>query len=224
MKNYIVEFIGTFFLVLVIGLTTNDPQLWAAGGTPFAPVAIGSMLMAMVYMGGPVSGAHFNPAVTLAVWIRKKMATRDVVPYMLSQIMGALCAALLYFFIFKRSMGGPVPMEGFTYNVKPFLVEAVFSFALITVVLHVMTSKKAANNSYFGLAIGFTFMAAVFAGGRISGGAFNPAIGIGPLVIHAILGGGNLLNLWIYIVGPGAGAVSAAMVYGLVTRDEREKV
>src|SRR4051812_27553513 len=105
MKNYIVEFIGTFFLVFVIGLTTNDPQVWAGGGTPFAPIAIGSMLMVMVYMGGPISGAHYNPAVTLAIWIRKKIETRDVIPYMLSQIMGALCAALLFFFIFKRSMG-----------------------------------------------------------------------------------------------------------------------
>jgi len=220
MKNYITEFIGTFFLVFVIGLTTNDPQSWAAGGTPFAPLAIGTILMVMVYMGGPISGAHYNPAVTLAIWIRKKIETREVVPYMLSQIMGALFAALVYFFIFKRSMGGPAPMEGFTYNLKPLLIETLFTFALASVVLNVATSKKSANNSYFGLAIGFTVMAAAFAGGGISGGAFNPAVGIGPLVIHSMLGGGDLSCLWIYIVGPCLGGIAASLVYKLVNRDE----
>lgn len=220
MKNYIVEFIGTFFLVFVIGLTTNDPQIWAGGGSPFAPIAIGSMLMAMVYMGGPISGAHYNPAITIAIWIRKKIEARDVVPYILSQIMGALCAALAYFFIFKRSMGGPAPMEGFTYNIKPLLIEILFTFALTIVILNVAISKKSANNPIYGLAIGFTVMAAIYAGGRISGGAFNPSVGIGTLVIHTILGGGNLDNLWIYLVGPCTGSILGALVYRMVNRDE----
>ena len=83
MKNYIVEFIGTFFLVLVIGLTGN-------------PIAIGAMLMVMVYMGGPISGAHYNPAITLAILIRKKIAPGQAFTYMIVQVLGACAASVFY--------------------------------------------------------------------------------------------------------------------------------
>jgi aquaporin Z len=215
MKNYITEFIGTFFMVLVIGLSINDSQI-----APMAPVAVGGILMAMIYMGGPISGAHYNPAITLAIWIRKKIETRDVVPYMLSQIMGGLCAALIYYFIFKVSMGAPAPRDGFTYNIKPLLAEALFTFALASVVLNVATSKKSANNSYYGLAIGLTVMAAAYSSGNISGGVLNPAVGIGTIIIHTMLGGGDISNLWLYIVGPCLGGFAASLVYRLMNRDE----
>lgn len=117
-------------------------------------------------------------------------------------------------------MGGPQPLIGFTYNIKPVLIETLFTFALAFVFLQVSTSKKSIGNSYFGLAIGFVFMAAVFAGGRVSGGAFNPAIGIGPLMVDTVLGNGGLSNLWIYIIGPCIGSISAAMVYNLVNKGE----
>lgn len=220
MKKYLTEFVGTFFLVFVIGLTTNDPQLWAGGGTPFAPIAIGTILMVMVYMGGPVSGAHYNPAVTLALWMRKKMEPKDAAPYMLSQILGAIFASLTYYFIFKLSMGGPKPLPGFTYDLKPMILEAIFTFALVAVVLSVAASKKSAGNSYYGLAIGFTVMTAAFAAGKVSGGAFNPAVGVGTLLVDMFIEGNDISHVWIYIVGPCLGGIVAAMFYKATNADE----
>ena len=221
MKQYITEFIGTFFLVLVIGFTTNDPQMWAEGGTPFAPLAIGTILMVMVYMGGPISGAHYNPAVSFAIWIRKKISTADMIVYIISQLAGAVAAALCFFALLDRSMGGPMPAEGFTLNLKPMFAEMIFTFALALVVLNVATSAKSAGNSYFGLAIGFTIMAGVFAVGKISGGAFNPAVGLGPNIIHALLTGASINYAWIYIAGPLAGGVLAAWTYMIINPDEK---
>lgn len=204
MKRYLTEAIGTFFLVLTVGLTVLS-------GTEFAPLAIGSSLMVMVYMGGHISGGHYNPAVTLAVWMRGKLPGADVGPYMLSQIVGALLAALLV-----------LPMAGSTFAPAPapdaglaaaLLAEVLFTFALCLVVLNVATDEATAGNSYYGLAIGFTVVVAAFAAGGISGGAFNPAVGIGPIVVSALLGGGSFANLWLYLVGPLAGGALAALVY-----------
>ena len=98
------------------------------------------------------------------------------------------------------------------------VVEAIFTFALVLVILNVATNPKTEDNSYYGLAIGFTITAAAFAGGKISGGVYNPAVGIGPILVDAIMGDGNTLsNLWYYLVGPIAGAVLATYVYKLTT-------
>jgi aquaporin Z len=220
MGKLIIEFIGTFSLVFVIALTTNDPQVWAAGGTPFAPIAIGCILMVMVYMGGHISGAHYNPAVTLAVWINKKISSKEAINYMVVQLLGAIAAALMFYFIFGRSMGAPKPMAGFTSDMKPMLVELIFTFALAMVVLNVAVSKDVAGNSYYGLAIGFTILAAAYAGGPISGGAFNPAVGTGPTLVDAMVGGGSLGHLWIYLVGPFAGGALGGMIYKVANAKE----
>src|SRR5918996_4239393 len=92
MNKYVTEFVGTFFLVLTIGLSV-------LGGTPMAPLAIGASLMVMVYMGGHVSGAHYNPAVSLAVLLRGKLQPGDVVPYMAMQILGAFAAAAVVYVV-----------------------------------------------------------------------------------------------------------------------------
>ena len=206
MKNYLTELIGTFFLVLVVGLTGN-------------PIAIGSTLMVMVYMGGHISGGHYNPAVTLAVMLRKKIEMKEALIYMLFQLLGAILAALTYYIIFATTFA-PHPESGFHNNIKPLLVEIIFTFALASVVLNVATSKKTAGNSYYGLAIGFTVLAAAFAGGPISGGAFNPAVGTGPILVDTIMGGHSIGNLWIYLLGPFTGGALAAMVYKFVNPDE----
>ncbi|HKR07270.1 MAG TPA: aquaporin [Bacteroidia bacterium] len=222
MGKYIIEFIGTFFLVFVIALTTNDPQIWAGGGTPFAPLAIGTMLMVMVYMGGHISGAHYNPAVTLACWINKKIESKDAITYMIVQVIGAIAAALMFYFIFGRTANAPAPLAGFEYNFKPMLVEMFFTFALAMVVLNVAVSKDVAGNSYYGMAIGFTILASAYAGGPVSGGAFNPAVGIGPTLVSSMLGGGSCEYLWIYLVGPLAGGVLAAVVYKITNPKENQ--
>ena len=203
MKNYITEFIGTFFLVLAIGLTGN-------------PLAIGVMLMVMVYMGGHISGAHYNPAVSIAMIFRGLLSVKEAINYILSQLAGAFLAA-----IFVQWVGGSVMEVGpsNTASVLQILsVEATFTFALVLVILNVATNPKTEGNSYYGLAIGFTVMAGAFAGGGISGGAYNPAVGTGPILVDVIMGDGNTLsNLWYYLVGPIVGAMVAAYVYKLTT-------
>jgi len=204
MNKYLTEMIGTFFLVLTIGLSVSS-------GSPLAPLAIGAGLLVMVYMGGHISGAHYNPAVSLAVLIRGKMEARDFIPYLVAQLGGSVAAAYAVYAILGKSFAvAPDPAA----TVKSvLLVEGLYTFALALVVLNVATAKKTEGNSFYGLAIGFTITAAAFAGGGISGGAFNPAVGIGPNLIHAMVGGGELSHIWLYLVGPFAGGAAAALVF-----------
>jgi aquaporin Z len=204
MNKYVTEFVGTFFLVLTIGLSV-------LGGTPMAPLAIGASLMVMVYMGGHVSGAHYNPAVTLAVFLRGKIQARDVVPYMVAQVVGALGAAAVVYLVLGRTFA-PAPGQGVS-ALNALIIEVLYTTALCLVVLHSATAPQTTGNSFYGLAIGFTVTAAAFAGGPISGGAFNPAVGTGPILTAALLGGGSFANLWLYLVGPFAGGVCAATLY-----------
>jgi aquaporin Z len=204
MNKYVTEFLGTFFLVLTIGLTVLV-------GTPMAPLAIGASLMVMVYMGGHVSGGHYNPAVTLAVLLRGKLQKGDVLPYMVAQVVGALAAAVVVYVVVGRTFA-PAPAQGAS-TLGALLIEVLYTTALCLVVLHSATAPQTTGNSFYGLAIGFTVTAAAFAGGPISGGAFNPAVGTGPILVAALLGDGSVVNLWLYLVGPFAGGVIAAAVY-----------
>ncbi len=204
MQRYVTEAIGTFFLVLTIGLT-------AVSGFALAPLAIGSILMVMVYMGGHISGGHYNPAVSLAVMLRGKLSGGDFGAYFVSQIVGALLAALAVIGM-TGSTFAPTPDAGATLPAV-LLAEFLFTFALALVVLQVATSPKTEGNSYYGLAIGFTVAAGAMAAGDISGGAFNPAVGLGPTIINTVLGGGSPESLWIYIVAPLLGGAVAASVY-----------
>ena len=208
MKKYLVEFIGTFFLVLTIGMTVIAP-----GAGALAPLAIGAALMVMIYAGGHVSGGHYNPAVTLAVWLRGRCAASDVPFYIAAQILGAWVAAAGVLCL----KGHPTvtPME---IKIVPALIaELVGTFALAYVVLNVATAKATAGNSNYGLAIGFTVTAMAFALGGISGGAFNPAVAVGITKLHLVDAG----NLWIYFVANlGAGAL-AALVFKFVNPDDK---
>ena len=198
------EFIGTFFLVLTIGLTV-------IGETPLAPLAIGSALMAMVYMGGHISGAHYNPAVTLAAWAQGSIGAGQVVPYWIAQLLGAFLAAVATWAITWDTFA---PAPGDTATVLgAFLVEILFTFALAVVVLQSAMAPATKGNSFYGLAIGFTVAAAAFAGGGISGGAFNPAVGLGPILFDGLVGGGTHSNAWLYVVAPFLGGLVAAGVY-----------
>lgn len=204
MNKYATEFVGTFFLVLTIGLSV-------LGGTPMAPLAIGASLMVMVYMGGHVSGGHYNPAVTLAVLLRGKLQRGDVVPYMVAQVAGALTAAAVVHMVLGRPFA-PAPGQGASM-LAALSIEVLYTTALCLVVLHSATAPQTTGNSFYGLAIGFTVTAGAFAGGPISGGAFNPAVGAGPILAAALLDGGSVANLWLYLVGPFAGGVIAAILY-----------
>ena len=199
MRNYLMEFIGTMFLVLTIGLAGD-------------PIAIGVVLMVMVYMGGHISGGHYNPAVTLAVWMRGKLNASQVPGYMAAQILGALVAALIYYLINNTTMNPPAPGAGVA-DWKAILLELLFTFALCSVVLTVATTKKLEGNYIYGLAIGFTVLTSAMSIGSISGGALNPAVAIGPMIVDALIGGNAFGPILIYLIGPLAGGVLAAKIY-----------
>lgn len=205
MKNYVIEFIGTFFLVLVIALTGN-------------PLAIGATLMVMVYMGGHISGAHYNPAVTLGVLIRKKIDAKNAMIYIIFQLVGAASAAVFYYLL-KGESFAPAPNADF-HILKPLLIEAAFTFALVMVVLNVATAKATEGNSFYGLAIGFTIMAAAYAGGPISGGVYNPAVGVGPILVDIATGGNSASHLWLYLAGPILGGSVAAVLFNMINSDD----
>lgn len=205
MARYATEFTGAFFLVLTIGLVTVQ-------GVVPAPVAIGAALMVLVYMGGHISGAHYNPAISIAIMVRGKLDRRELVPYAMAQVAGAALAALVVAGLTGRFLV-VAPASG-TSAIVALLAELLYTFALALVILNVATSPRTEGNSYYGLAIGFTVMAGAFAVGGISGGVFNPAVGTGPILV-ALADGGSLGALWIYWVGPLAGALLAVPVYRL---------
>lgn len=212
-RKLVTEVIGTFFLVLTIGLVVVS-QL------PLAPLPIGAVLMVMVYMGGHISGAHYNPAVTLAVMLRRRIAGGEAAAYMLAQLGGAVLASLVVYALAGQTFVA-APAPGVPASVA-IVVEALFTFALALVVLNVATAVETEGNSYFGLAIGFTVTAGAFAGGPISGGAFNPAVGIGPAMVAAALGGVPVGHVWIYLVGPLIGGAAAAGVFMLQHPEPRD--
>jgi aquaporin Z len=198
MKKYIVEFIGTFFLVLTVGLSVRSNAL-------FAPLAIGSILMVMIFSGGHISGGHFNPAVTLAVWLRGRAVARDVVPYWLAQLLAGVVAAL----VVNMTAGKPSLPPAVHDPMLSLTVEFLFTFALAWAVLNTATAKGTANNSFYGLAIGFTVFSGAIAVGGISGAAFNPAVGLGVF----IMGLESLNQLWIYIAANLLGGAAAAVAF-----------
>ena len=200
MNKYTAEFIGTFFLVLTIGLTVI-----AGGAGVIPPLAIGSVLMVMVFACGHISGAHFNPAVTLAVWIRGRCDRKDVAPYILVQLIGAIVAAGIVKFLKAGAVATPMtPATG-----PALLAEFLFTFALAFVVLNVATAKGTSGNSFYGLAIGMTVLAGAFAVGNISGGVFNPAVAVG----ISTMGLSSWDNIWIYLVADFLGGAIAALTF-----------
>jgi aquaporin Z len=207
MKKYLVEFIGTFFLVFTVGSTVIPPGIGL-----FAPLAIGASLMVMIFAGGHVSGGHFNPAVTFAVWLRGKCPAGDVIPYWLAQIAAAFVAAWLMHFFKLEGSAQVLPI-----GVKAALVaEFLFTFALAWVVLNTATAKGTAGNSFYGLAIGMTVMTGAYAVGGVSGGAFNPAVATG----ITLMGLSTWGHYWVFLVGELGGAALAAFAYKLVNGSE----
>jgi aquaporin Z len=203
MNKIITEFIGTFFLVLTIGCTVINPNAGV-----IAPLAIGFMLMVMVYAGGHISGAHYNPAVTLGLLVRGRCSAQDALGYVLAQVMGAMLAAIAA----GALKGGIAASPAEVVPGPAFLAEFLFTFALVYVVLNVATAKGTSGNSFYGLAIGSTVMASAFAVGSISGGAFNPAVAIGASQMGLLDWG----NIWVYLVANLAGGAFAGAVFRIV--------
>jgi aquaporin Z len=208
-RRYVTELIGTFGLVFTIGCTVLGGQ---DGVIP--PIAIGAALMVMVFAGGHISGAHYNPAVSFAIFLRGRLAARELLPYWAAQLIGALLGSVAAHYITDKK--GPSPeFHGRDIGVA-LLAEFLFTFLLAYVVLNVATSKNHPDNHFYGLAIGFTVMAGAFAVGPYSGGAFNPAVALG-IWVMGLVGGASL---WIYLLANLAGAAAAALTFKALNPDD----
>lgn len=199
--KYIYEFIGTFFLMFTVGMTVLNPNsigLWA-------PLAIGSILAVMVFAGGHISGGHYNPAVSLAVYMRQRLSQNDLFLYWAAQLAAGVVAAVVVLY-FKESRAA-APLE--LHYIKALLAEFLFTFALCYVVLNVATAKETSGNSYFGWAIGFTVLAGAYAVGTASSAAFNPAVALGATILNL----SHWYNLWVYIVANLLGGAAAAWIF-----------
>lgn len=197
------ELVGTFVFLSVIAL--SGPL------GPIAPLAVGAALMTMVYMGGHVSGAHYNPAVSFGVFLRRKLSAGTLFAYWAVQLVAAILA-----FTFGYAISGHTPAihPGSHVSLASALAaEFVFTAALVLVVLNAAVTPATQGNSFYGLAIGFVVAAGAFAVGPISGAAFNPAVGFGATFGGAVFAADRWSDLWIYIVGPFAGAAIAAGIH-----------
>ncbi|MEM7128606.1 MAG: MIP/aquaporin family protein [Chloroflexota bacterium] len=210
MAKYLTEFLGTFFVVLVIGLTTIQE-------VAMAPLAIGAIVMVMVYMGEHVSGGHFNPAISLTAMMRGALDMAELLFYSIAQVLGALIGGIVVYLIVGKTftLGPEAPYDAL--GMGPWLVEILFTFAWALIFLNSTTSSRTAGNSFYGLAIGFVVMVASFASSHISGSVLNPAVGLGSSLVHTILGvapiAGDTITL--HIIGPLLGGVLAALVFRL---------
>jgi aquaporin Z len=209
--RYAAEAIGTFFLVFTVGAAVG-------GGSPLAPLAIGAVLMVMVYAGGHLSGGHYNPAVTLAVLVRGRIKLRDAAAYWMVQLGAGVLAALAV-----RDILDPVEVDRHATMtlsghglLAAFTSELLFTFALCYVMLNVATSKSHPDNSFYGLAIGFTVVAGAFAVGAISGGAFNPAVTLGAAVMDMFA----WPTLWVYMVAQLLAGLAAGITFRVMSPDD----
>jgi aquaporin Z len=208
-RKLTVEAIGTFFLVFTVGMTVIEP-----GAGVLTPVAIGSVLAVMIYAGGHISGGHYNPAVTLGIWLRGKIAPAEAAAYWVAQVVGGLVAAVAVTYL-KPAM--PATTLNASVPVGPgLLAEFIFTFALVFVVLNVATAKATEGNSYYGWAIGFTVTVGALTVGGITGGAFNPAVAIGGAAMNIFAWG----QIWIYLVAELIGGVVAALLFVFLHPDD----
>lgn len=208
MNRYVVEFIGTFFLMFTVGVVVSDNCIGN-----FAPLAVGLVLTAMVFAGGHISGAHYNPAVTISFWLEGRFSSADIVPYIISQVAGATVAAFLVLFMAENKSVEIIQVD----TLKAFIAETIFTFALVFVILNVAISRGTSGNSFYGLAIGFIVAAGIFSVGKISGAIFNPAVAVGITTV----GISELSSIWIYFISNITGAVLATTMFKLT---EKEKI
>lgn len=204
MKKIIAEAIGTFFLTLTICFTTLQSPL-------LAPFAIAWVLMVGVYVLGPISWAHFNPAVSLALTLQKKIDRLTFGKFLAAQCGWALLASLIRF----GYHGSTLALSG--QSGASFLwialIEILFTALLAFTVLHVAASKSTEGNNYFGVAIGAALLVGILAGWPISWAVFNPAVAVGTGITNHFDGSINLVNTFVYIVSPAIGGVLAARLY-----------
>ncbi len=203
MKKYVAEALGTFALLFCgTGAVVIDQQ--TNGGVTHVGIAItfGLIVMAMIYTLGNISGAHLNPAVTIAFTLAKRFQLKQVLPYIASQITGAILASLVlkYLFPANETLGATLPSGT---AMQSFILEFILSFFLMLVIINVASGSKE-QGMFAGIAIGSIVLLEAMFAGPISGASMNPARSISPALIS-----GHIEHLWLYIVAPIAGAALA---------------
>lgn len=206
-RRYVAEFVGTFTIIFApVALSAVKQLPGGDGGLMAAAWVSGLAVLAMVYALGPISAAHFNPAVTLGFAVAGRFPWRYVLPYWLAEFAGGIGAAALSAFLFGGGHGAHIPGVGLG---RAIVMEAVLTFFLMLVVIAVATDKRV-SSAVPGIAIGLTVVFDVLVGGPVSGGSMNPARSLGP----ALFAGGQALSCyWVYVIGPAVGAVLAARLY-----------
>lgn len=200
MQRLVTEGLGTFLLVLVVTLTGN-------------PISIAFALMALVYAGGPISGGHYNPAVTLAVWRTGALSALEAGRYCASQLVGGLLAGVVYLSLAGQAF---VPQPGENVSLAAAgMLEVIFSFFLAITVLQTAVAKTTRNNQYYGMAIGAALGAAIAATAPISGGVLNPAVVMGAIALDPTGFSEHISNFILYVVAPLGGGLLAAAFYSL---------
>lgn len=194
------EFIGTFFLALTICTAAIR-----GSAEEYAPFAIAATLMVMIYAVGHISGAHFNPAVTVAVWLRGSFERKEVLPYVFIQLVAGVVAALSSQLIAPDSQVAPLELQA----VDSISAEFLYTFALVFVILNVATHESTEGNSYYGAAISFVVLAGAITVGGISGGSFNPAVS-GSMFFSDLI---PVADLWIHLVPQMAAGLAATFTF-----------
>jgi aquaporin NIP len=204
MKQYVAEAIGTFALVFAgTGAVVIDEV--TGGKVTHVGIALtfGLVVMAMIYAVGDVSGAHLNPAVTLGFWFSRRLQARPVVPYIVSQLVGALAASALLWVLFSDSSLGATHPAGSWW--QSFVLETVLTFMLMFVILSVASGPKE-KGLLAGVAIGGVIAFEALFAGPISGASMNPARSLAPALVS-----GSLADVWIYLTAPVLGAALGAL-------------
>lgn len=211
------ELIGTYFLVLVgtaavVTAALNLPIAGLPSDTLTIALAFGITLIALVFALGHVSGAHFNPAITIGLTLAGKFPFRYVPAYLGAQLAGAVLAALTVLFMYGQrakevaALGATLPADGVN-GWRVLFIEAIVTFFLMLVIMAIATDPRSPRAAA-GTAIGFTLAAGILVAGPLTGGAVNPARALGPMIVS-----GQTTAFWAYIVGPVVGAILAAILY-----------
>lgn len=207
MKKYLAEFIGTFALVFCgTGAIIINQETAGVVTHPGIAFTFGLIVMVMIYALGPVSGAHFNPAVTIAFTVAKRFPAKQILPYVLSQAGGALLASSILRFLFQRNtyLGATIPSGA---TMQSFVLEIILTFFLMLVIIQVATGSKE-QGMFAGLAIGSTVLLEAMFAGPICGASMNPIRSLAPAIVS-----GHLEHLWVYLSAPIGGAVLAVFVW-----------
>ena len=204
MRKYVVELLGTGFLFLTISMVT----LGTGGAGGMGPVAVACILAALIYAGGPISGAHYNPAITISFWLRGTFPARGIIPYILAQLAGVVLATLAAMHLFDGTRAETMDFLAVGAS-RVMLAEFLLTFLLAFVILCVATAPGAEGNQYFGIAIGFVVLGGAISVGGISGAVFNPAVGVGLAWIGAV----SWSQSWMLFIPQFAAAALAAFVF-----------